>query len=79
MKVFEIDAAFVQAAETAGDFGADAFDHFGADLLFAAGEMEIERAARRAGFRQQFGHADALIAARAEELDGGREHVFAGR
>ena len=62
----QIDTAVVQAAKARRHFGADPFDHFDADLLLAAGKMEIERAARRGRFLQQLGDADALKAARGE-------------
>ena len=76
--VLKIDAALAQRTETARHFLADAPHHLDADLLFAIRKMEIERAARCVGSRQQFRDADALITALAKEIDRGGDHVFPG-
>ena len=66
-----------QVRDGGGHLVAGAPDRLGADLLLAAGEVVIERAARRAAALQHLVHPGAVVALALQKLDGGVQQSIA--
>ena len=68
-----------QVRDGGGDLLPGAPDRLGADLLLAAGEVVIERAARRPAALQQLVQPGAVVALALEQVDGGIQQSITAR